>query len=132
MYPNKIRSIKDLDEAFYRMSSAIDWEYCRKFFKAIKNLDKSVLKKFFKQVEKILKNPNVGKYLYANRKGQRELYVASSFRLSGLKKLTVTRSTTKSFSPFFIFDKILLFKTESISPVLLGFKKKLYILHILF
>ena len=81
MHPNKIRSIKELEEAFYRIAGTIKWDCEKKFLKAVKKLDKSVLKKFFKQVEKIFKNPEIGKYLFANRKGQRELYVASSFRL---------------------------------------------------
>lgn len=82
MYPNKINSIKELEEAFYRVGGVvIEWEYQKKFFKAVKKLEKSVLNKFLKQVSKIFDNPKIGKYLYANRKGQRELYVDSSFRL---------------------------------------------------
>lgn len=82
MYPNKINSIKELEKAFYSIGGvSVDWEYQKKFFKAVKKLEKSVLNKFLKQIEKIFYNPKIGKYLYANRKGQRELYVDNSFRL---------------------------------------------------
>lgn len=82
MCPNKINSIKELEEAFCRVGGlVIDWECQKKFFKAVKKLEKSGLNKFLKQVEKIFNNPKIGKYLYANRKGQRELYVDNSFRL---------------------------------------------------
>ena len=43
MYPNKINSIKELEEAFYRLGGVvINWEYQKKFFKAVKKLEKSV------------------------------------------------------------------------------------------
>ena len=81
MYPTKITSVEEFEETFRKMGGLLSWEYPYKFYKTVKKLDNTVLSKFFKQVEKIFENPNVGKYMFSNRKGQQELYVASSFRL---------------------------------------------------
>ena len=81
MYPNKITSVEEFEATLRKMGGVLSWEYCRQFFKAVKKLDNTVLRKFFKQVEKIFENPDVGKHMFSNRKGQQELYVDRSFRL---------------------------------------------------
>lgn len=81
MYPNKLHSIKDFEMVLMEMGGALSWEYDRPFFKAVKNLDNTVLKIFFKQVEKIFDNPYRHKHMSSDRKGMQELYVASSYRL---------------------------------------------------
>ena len=82
MLPTKISSKEEFNETLFGMGGKlIEWEYEKKFFKVVRKLDKSVLVKLLKQIEKIFKNPKIGKYMFANRKGQRELYVDNSFRL---------------------------------------------------
>lgn len=81
MYPTRLRSKRELERALMEMGGTLGWEYDRQFFKAVKKQDNTVLRKIFKQVEKIFKNPDVGKRLKRNRKGQREVYIADSFGL---------------------------------------------------
>ena len=81
MYPTRLRSRCELERTFMEIGGALSWKYNGQFYKAVKKQDNTVLRKIFKQVEKIFENPDVGKCLFANRKGQREVYVAKSFRL---------------------------------------------------
>ena len=55
--------------------------YTKEFLNSLKKRDKSVLSKLFKKIEQIVRNPNIGKYMCANRSGQQEVYIADAFRL---------------------------------------------------
>ena len=81
MYPARLRSRSELERTLMEMGGTLGWEYERQFSKAVKKQDNTVLRIIFKQVEKIFKNPNIGKRLKRNRKGQLEVRVAESFRL---------------------------------------------------
>ena len=82
MHPTKISSRQEFNATLVGMGGKlIEWDYEQKFYKVVRKLDNSVLVKLLKQIEKIFKNPKIGKYMFANRKGQRELYVNNSFRL---------------------------------------------------
>ena len=59
----------------------LSWGCNKRFFKAARKWDNSELPKLFKNMQKVLENPDVGKHMSGNRKGQQELYVAHSFRL---------------------------------------------------
>ena len=85
--------------------------YTKEFLNSLKKRDKSVLSKLFKKIEQIVRNPNIGKYMCANRSGQQEVYIADAFRLyySFNEKeilLSSVSSLTKNindFSFFFLF-----------------------------
>ncbi len=81
--PNKIRNESQLNAVLQEIlgDSIIKWIYEKDFFKSLKKLDKTVLSQLLKKIKQIFSNPNVGKHLSANRKGQQEVYVADSFRL---------------------------------------------------
>ena len=81
--PNKIRNESQLNAVLQEIlgDSIIEWIYEKDFFKSLKKLDKSVLSQLLKKIKQIFLNPNVGKHLSCNRKGQQEVYVADSFRL---------------------------------------------------
>ena len=66
--PNKIRNESQLNAVLQEIlgESLMEWIYRKDFFKSIKQ---------------IFQNPDVGKHLSSNRKGQQEVYVADSFRL---------------------------------------------------
>lgn len=49
--------------------------YTEKFEKEIKKLDNFIKKKVTKQIEKIVNNPQIGKPLRYNLKGERTIYV---------------------------------------------------------
>jgi len=49
--------------------------YTEKFEKEIKKLDNFIKKKVAKQIEKIINNPEIGKPLRYNLKGERTVYV---------------------------------------------------------
>ena len=53
--------------------------YTKEFLNSLKKRDKSVLSKLFKKIEQIVRNPNIGKYMCANRSGQQEVYIADAF-----------------------------------------------------
>ena len=52
------------------------------FLKQLKKIDKSLLNKVEKLVLKIFQNPEIGKPMRFDRKGTREVYASSPFRLS--------------------------------------------------
>lgn len=72
--------MNQLDEVFIGINE-LSCEYGKGFFKSLKKWDNSELPKLFKNMRKVLENPNGGKHMSGNRKGQQELYVAHSFRL---------------------------------------------------
>ena len=81
--PNKIRNESQLNAVLQEIlgDSIIEWIYKKDFFKSLKKLDKTVLSQLLKKIKQIFQNPDVGKHLSSNRKGQQEVYVADSFRL---------------------------------------------------
>ena len=81
--PNKIRNETQFNAVLHEIlgNPIIEWICDRDFVKSLKKLDKSVLSQLLKKIKQIFINPNVGKHLSSNRKGQQEVYVADSFRL---------------------------------------------------
>ncbi len=49
--------------------------YTEKFEKEVKKLDNSVKCRLFPKIEKIIKNPEIGKPLRYNLKGERTIYI---------------------------------------------------------
>lgn len=56
-------------------------DYSQDFLRIISKLDQSIKEKLKKQIEKIIKDPEIGKPMRFNRKDTREVYV-SPFRIS--------------------------------------------------
>ena len=81
--PNKIRNETQLNIVFQEIlsDSLMICAYTKEFLNSLKKRDKSVLSKLFKKIEQIVRNPNIGKYMCANRSGQQEVYIADAFRL---------------------------------------------------
>jgi len=53
----------------------VDILYTDKFEKEVKKLDSSIKNKVIKQIQKIIENPEIGKPLRYNLKGERTVYV---------------------------------------------------------
>jgi mRNA-degrading endonuclease RelE of RelBE toxin-antitoxin system len=58
----------------------VDLIYTEKFEKELKKSDNSIKEKAIKQIKKIIENPEIGKPLRYNLKGERTVYVWS-FRI---------------------------------------------------
>lgn len=63
--------------------------YTEKFEKEVKKLDFSLKQKVIKQIEKIIQNPNIGKPLKYNLKGERTIYVKPYRIIYAFKENTI-------------------------------------------
>ena len=81
MCPNRLNTISEFEEFLMSLGGILSWEYDRNFFKSLKKCDNSVFQRIMQKIEKIFKNPKVGRRMSSNRKGQREVYVTKSTRL---------------------------------------------------
>lgn len=68
----------------------VDVIYTDKFEKEVKKLDSSIKDKVIKQIEKIIQDPNVGKPLRYDLKGERTIYVKPYRIIYHFSQTTIT------------------------------------------